>query len=100
MSATPANAQSEIRAEEARERRALAARIVRTYLAPHWKRVALAIGCAVVVALTSAFLMWMLNPVVKRIFVQKRVDSLILIPLLLLVAGLIRGFALVFLVLL
>src|ERR1700761_763597 len=84
------------RAQEAKDRRALAVRIMRTYLAPRPKQLVLALSCAVVVALMSAFLMWMLNPVVKRIFIQKRLDSLILIPLLILAAGLIRGGAQVF----
>ena len=89
---TAASAQTEpTRAQEAKDRRALALRIVRTYLAPRWKQVAIAVLCAVVVALMTGFLGWILNPVIKRIFIQKRGDSLVLIPLLILAAALIRG---------
>ena len=80
-------------ADTAASSRALALRIVRTYLAPRWKEVATALLCAVVVALLTAFLAWMLNPVVKRIFIQKRTDSLVLIPLLIVAAALVRGAA-------
>ena len=77
--------------EEAASNRALAARIWKTYLAPRWREVVIALICAVIVALMTGFLAWLLNPVVKRIFIQKRTDSLVLIPLVIIVAAMIRG---------
>jgi subfamily B ATP-binding cassette protein MsbA len=97
MTATPAQTEAQSTPkEEAKVRHALAIRIVRTYLAPRWKQVAIALFCAVIVAVMTAFLAWLLNPVVKRIFIQKRSDSLVLIPLLILTAALLRGAAQVF----
>ena len=90
MTAAPAQTEP-TPAQEAKDRRALATRIVRTYLLPRWKQVAVALLCAVVVALLTGFLGWVLNPVIKRIFIQKRMDSLVFIPLLILAAALLRG---------
>ena len=73
--------------------RALLARIFRTYLAPRWKTLAWALFCAVVVAALTALLAWLLNPAIKRIFIQKRTDSLVLIPAVIAGAAILRGLA-------
>ena len=73
--------------------RALLARIARTYLAPRWKTLAIALACALLVAALTALLAWLLNPAIKRIFIQKRTDSLILIPLVIAGAAILRGAA-------
>jgi subfamily B ATP-binding cassette protein MsbA len=78
-------------APEEASSRETALRIARTYLAPRWKTLLAAFACAIMVALFTAFLAWLLNPAVKRIFIQKRTDSLILIPLLIIGAGMLRG---------
>jgi subfamily B ATP-binding cassette protein MsbA len=90
MTAAPAQT-TPTPAEEAKERRALALRIDRTYLAPRWKQVAIALLCTVIVVLVTGSLTWSINPIIKRIFIQKRTDSLVLIPLLMVTAALIRG---------
>jgi subfamily B ATP-binding cassette protein MsbA len=72
---------------------ALALRLLRTYLAPHWKALAAALICAVIAGLLTAALSWMLNPVVKRIFLQKRAQDFIVIPAIIVLLGLLRGLA-------
>jgi subfamily B ATP-binding cassette protein MsbA len=72
-------------------RRGLAARLLKDYLAPHWRGLALALVCAAGVAALSAALGALLNPVVKRIFEQKRVDSLLLLTGLIVACGVLRG---------
>jgi subfamily B ATP-binding cassette protein MsbA len=54
---------------------------------------AAALVCAVVAGLLTAVLSWMLNPVVKRIFLQKRAQDFIVIPAIIIVLGLLRGLA-------
>jgi subfamily B ATP-binding cassette protein MsbA len=54
---------------------------------------AAALVCAVIAGLLTAVLSWMLNPVVKRIFVQKRAQDFIVIPAIIVVLGLLRGLA-------
>ena len=71
--------------------RATAIRIFKTYLAPHWRTLLMALACAILVALFTAFLAWLLNPAIKRIFIQKRTDSLVLIPILIVAAGMLRA---------
>ena len=81
------------RAQDAADRRALALRMFRTYLAPRWRGLAAALCLAILVGLLTAALTGILNPVVKRIFEQKRPDSLILIPLVIVGLGVLRGAA-------
>jgi ATP-binding cassette, subfamily B, bacterial MsbA len=72
--------------------RRLIQRLLRDYLGPQWMRLALAMLCAVAVAVLTGLLMNILGDVVKRIFVQKRIDSLFLIVPLIVAVGLLRGF--------
>ena len=78
-------------ASEAPTRRGLAGRLFRDYLRPRWKGLALALACAVGVALLSAALGSLMNPVIKRIFEQKRVDSLLFLTGLIVLCGVLRG---------
>ena len=71
--------------------RALLVRLFCEYLRPQWHRLALAMLCAVAVALLTGFLMNILGDVVKRVFVQKRMDSLLVVVPLIVVAGFGRG---------
>ena len=73
--------------------RALLGRIFRTYLAPRWKTLVIALVCALLVAALTALLAWLLNPAIKRIFIQKRTDSLILIPMVIAGTAILRGAA-------
>ena len=81
------------RRQDAADRRALALRMFRTYLAPRWRGLAAALCLAVLVGLLTAALTGILNPVVKRIFEQKRPDSLVLIPLVIVGLAVLRGLA-------
>ena len=80
-------------AARGRDARALALRMFRTYLAPRWKGLAAALALAVLVGVLTAALTGILNPVVKLIFEQKRTDKLILLPLLIIGLGIVRGAA-------
>ena len=78
---------------EPRSDRATALRIARAYLAPRWRGMALALACAAVAALSTGALAWLLNPAIKRIFIQKNTHALVLIPLLIVAAGVVRAAA-------
>jgi subfamily B ATP-binding cassette protein MsbA len=60
--------------------RAVALRIYRTYLAGHWKSLALSMVCAACVAGFSALLAYLLGPAIQLLFVEKRASALLLIP--------------------
>ncbi len=80
-------------ADAAPSPRETALRLFRTYLAPRWRSLALAFACAIAAGLLTAALSWMLNPAIKRIFEQRRPDSLVVIPLAIVGLGLLRGLA-------
>jgi subfamily B ATP-binding cassette protein MsbA len=73
--------------------RVLALRMFRTYLAPRWKGLALALVLAVIVGALTAVLTGILNPVVKQIFEKKSMASLVRLTSLIIVLGLARGLA-------
>ena len=73
--------------------RRVALRLYREHLKPRWRGLVGALLCAAVVAVLTATLGWMLNPVVKRVFIQKRLDSLLLITGVIVLIGLVRGAA-------
>ncbi len=73
--------------------RAVAMRLFHEHLQPRWRGLVAALLCAAAVAFLTATLGWMLNPVVKRVFIQKRVDSLLLITGLIVALGALRAAA-------
>jgi subfamily B ATP-binding cassette protein MsbA len=73
--------------------RALARRLFRTYLAPRWRTLAVALAMAAVVALVTGMLAALLEPATNGIFGQDRRYPLWLIPLCIVAAALVRGAA-------
>jgi subfamily B ATP-binding cassette protein MsbA len=73
--------------------RALAMRLFHDYLAPRWRLLALSLICAAIGAAMTAALGTILNAVVKRVFEQRRFDSLVLITGLIVLFGIVRGTA-------
>ena len=73
--------------------RAVALRLYREHLRPQWRRLVGALLLAVAAGALSSLLIWMLNPTIKRIFEQRRFDSLVLIPAAIVVIGLLRALA-------
>ena len=59
---------------------ALILRLVRDYLGPQKFLLSLAVLCMVGGAATTAALAWLLDPAIRLLFVEKRVDMLLLIP--------------------
>ncbi len=90
---TSASARPRAARDEGDSHLALALRIFRTYLAPHWKALAAALVCAVAAGLLAGALSWILSPVIKRMFVQKRSQDLLVLPAIIIVLGLLRGLA-------
>ncbi len=71
--------------------RAVALRLYREHLRPQWRALALALLLAVLAGALTSVLIWMLNPTIKRIFEQRRADSLVLIPAVIVGLGLARA---------
>src|SRR6185437_5734508 len=56
-------------------------RLFRDYVRPQWRTLALAVVCMAVTAAMTAALALLTDPVIKYMFLEKRADLLILIPL-------------------
>jgi len=70
--------------------RAVALRLYRSYLAPHWKALGLSMLCAAGVAGFSTALAYLLGPAVRQLFIEKQPSALIVIPLAIVAAALLR----------
>ncbi len=71
--------------------RALIARLYREYLKPRTARLAAALACAAGVAVLTVTLGYLLDPVIKKIFDQRRADSLIALPLIIVAVVTLRA---------
>ena len=60
---------------------AIIRRLARGYVYRQWPTLAVAIFCMVLTAAMTAALSWLLDPAIKEIFLEKRRDMLVLIPL-------------------
>src|SRR5665213_4042920 len=69
---------------------AVALRLYRTYLAHHWKSLALSMVFAAGVAGFSAGLAYLLGPSVKQLFIDKNPKALLWIPLAIVTIALLR----------
>jgi len=72
---------------------ALLSRLARDYVVPQSGTLAIAVVCMVVGAATTGVLAWMLDPIIKLLFLEKREDLLVLIPLGVIGVVLVRGAA-------
>ena len=69
-------------------------RLFREYVKKHLKRIFFALLLSVVVAGSTAAIAWLLDPAVKKIFVEQNQTYAWLIPLMIIVAFSIKGFSL------
>ena len=70
---------------------ALVLRLIRDYLGPQKLTLVFAVLCMAGGAATTAALAWLLDPAIKLIFLDKRMDMLLLIPATIVVVVLLRG---------
>jgi subfamily B ATP-binding cassette protein MsbA len=70
---------------------ALVARLIRDYLGPHKLALFFAVLCMAGGAATTAALAWLLDPAIKFIFLDKRMDMLLLIPAAIVLVVFLRG---------
>jgi subfamily B ATP-binding cassette protein MsbA len=71
--------------------RALALRLVRQHVRPHWGRIALAVVAMCLAAAATAANAWLMEPVLDQVFVQRDRAMLFLIPLAVVAAALVKG---------
>ena len=70
-------------------------RLMATWLAPRWMEMAGSLACAVVVAISTAFALWLLDPVIKSVFGAHRPGfiAILWVPAAFVAVGVLRGLA-------
>ena len=71
----------------------LAKRITREYIIPHWKTFLISVSLMVVIAGTTALNAWLIKPALDSVFVDKNVTALVIIPLVVLLVTVVKGFS-------
>ena len=73
--------------------RGLLRRLLARHIRPHWRRIAGAIACMALAAAATAANAWLMEPVLDKVFVERRTEMLYLIPLAVVAAAMIKGFS-------
>ncbi|MDB9937408.1 ABC transporter transmembrane domain-containing protein [Candidatus Pelagibacter sp.] len=71
-------------------------RLYRDYSKKYLDKILLSVFFAVLVAVSTSSIAWLLDPAIKKIFVEKNQSLIFLIPLYIIIAFTIKGFALYF----
>lgn len=71
----------------------LTKRITREYVIPHWRTFLISAALMILIAGTTALHAWLIKPALDAVFVEKRVNALVIIPLVVLVVTIVKGFA-------
>ena len=73
--------------------RALASRILKTYLAPRWKGLSAAVVCTVIVAGLTGLLAQILDPAINQLIVRHTPGAIVIFPLAIVALAFGRGLA-------
>ncbi|MFM8800778.1 MAG: ABC transporter permease, partial [Tagaea sp.] len=73
--------------------RGLLRRLLATHVRPHWRRIAAAVACMALAAAATAANAWLMEPVLDKVFVERRTEMLYLIPLAVVAAAMVKGFS-------
>jgi subfamily B ATP-binding cassette protein MsbA len=68
-------------------------RLARDYMRRQWGKIAFAVLCMITTAMTNGGLAWLLDPAVKKIFLEKSAEMVLLLPLALVGIVTLRAFA-------
>jgi len=69
-------------------------RLYKEYVSRYLKKFFLALICSIVIAGSTAAIAWLLDPAIKKIFVEKDKDFMLLIPITIILAFTIKGISL------
>lgn len=71
----------------------LAKRITREYIIPNWKTFAVSVSLMLVIAGTTSLNAWLIKPALDSVFVDKNTNALVIIPLVVLIVTVVKGFS-------
>ena len=69
-------------------------RLYKEYVNRYLKKIFLAIFFSLIVAISTAAVAWLLDPAIKKIFVEKNKEFMLLIPIAIILAFTIKGISL------
>jgi subfamily B ATP-binding cassette protein MsbA len=71
----------------------LVKRICREYVFPHWKTFLISMALMLVIAGTTGLHAWLVKPALDSVFMDKKSNALIIIPFIVLLVTVVKGFA-------
>lgn len=71
----------------------LAKRITKEYIIPHWKTFLTSIALMLVIAGTTSLNAWLIKPALDSVFVEKNTTALVIIPIVVLIITVVKGFS-------
>ncbi|AIL65545.1 Lipid A export ATP-binding/permease protein MsbA [Rickettsiales bacterium Ac37b] len=66
-------------------------RLIKYYIKPQFKKLTISIICMIIVAITSALHVWMIQPALDQIFLNKNQQLLVYIPIAVILLAVIKG---------
>lgn len=71
----------------------LTRRIIKEYIIPHWKTFLISVVLMLVIAATTSFNAWLIKPALDSVFVEKNTTALVVIPLVVFLVTVVKGFS-------
>ena len=71
----------------------LAKRITKEYIIPNWKTFLISVALMLVIAGTTSLNAWLIKPALDSVFVDKNTIALVVIPLVVLIVTVVKGFS-------
>ncbi|MBP7710524.1 MAG: ABC transporter ATP-binding protein [Rickettsiales bacterium] len=71
----------------------LTKRITKEYIIPHWKTFLVSVSLMLVIAGTTSLNAWLIKPALDSVFVEKNTNALVIIPIVVLIITVVKGFS-------
>lgn len=71
----------------------LAKRITKEYIFPHWKTFLFSVSLMLIIAATTSLNAWLIKPALDSVFVEKNTNALVIIPIVVLIITVVKGFS-------
>lgn len=68
-------------------------RITKEYIIPHWKTFLVSVSLMLVIAGTTSLNAWLIKPALDSVFVEKNTNALVIIPIVVLIITVVKGFS-------
>ena len=66
-------------------------KLYKDYTIKHWKKIATSLILSILVAGSTSSIAWLLDPAIKKLFIEKELGFIFLIPLAIIIAFTVKG---------